>query len=271
MTHWVLYVAPLVVASLVMVLAFVGCSFHGAAVTDTTPDDYKNELLSQASLVSYWRLDEQQGDTVAHDSKGPFDGFYAGGVTLGTISGLVMNVNDTAAEFDGSSAYVHRSYRPELNPPHFTVEALVKLDGGDNQFRAVVSSRDIQAGNAFGYILYASDQNVWEAWVGDGTTAFKRVPGGAVMNGITTFLAMTYDGTTLRLYVNPADVTPYAAALSYQPNTNRELRIGAGANEAAAPQYFFPGVIDEVAVYNEALPHETLQLHTMMALGGMKP
>lgn len=270
MTHWVLFAAPLVVASLVMLLAFVGCSFHGAAIEPTTPDDYTHEVADDANVVSYWRLGEAAGQSTAKDAKGLADGTYAGGVTLGT-RGFVQNDADTAVTFDGTSGYVQVPHKSELNPGHFTVEALVKLDGGQNLDRAVVSSRDIQGGNVSGYILYATAQNRWEAWVGDGTTGFKMLPGSGVTLGMTTFLAMTYDGTTLRLYVNPAAETTFALAVSYQPNVNQGLLIGAGANEAAAPLYFFPGVIDEVSVYKEALDHMTLEKHHMMALGGMKP
>jgi Concanavalin A-like lectin/glucanases superfamily len=270
MTHWVLLVAPLVVASLVMLLGFVGCSFHpGAAMVPTTPNDYHNVVTGDPNVVSYWRLGEPAGQTTAKDVKGLADGDYVGGVTLGT-TGLMQNDGDTAVTFNGSSGYVRVPHRNELNPTHFTVEALVTLNGGAGSFRAVVSSRDIQAGNVFGYILYASDQNLWEAWVGDGTSGWKVLQGGEAADG-THFLAMTYDGTTLKLHVDPVVETTHVQTYSYQPNTNQELRIGAGANESASPLYFFPGVIDDVAVYGEALTPQTLELHYMMSLGGTKP
>ena len=53
-------------------------------------------------------------------------------------------------------------------------------------------------------------------------------------------------------------VMSQAATLS--PNTARPLRIGAGATESAG-DYWFPGTVDEVAVYNAALPAATVQQH----------
>jgi hypothetical protein len=75
---------------------------------------------------------------------------------------------------------------------------------------------------------------------------------------------MTYDGTTLKLYVDPAEGDPDttdATETAYMPNTTNELRIGAGANESTPPLFFWDGVLDEVAVYNEALDFLTLQKH----------
>lgn len=267
MSHWILLVAPLVLASFVMLFAFVGCFLDstGLAMGET----YDDAVTSNQYAVGYWRLGEAAGATTAVDSKGDHDGTYVGGVTLGQ-PGLLTGDADTAAQFDGSTGYVSVPRTDDsLNPAKFTVEAFVTVTGNENQYRAVVSSRDIGEGAiTFGYTLYASDQNKWEAWVGDGVgTAWQVVPGPDVERG-QHYVAMTYDGTTLKLYVDPGEgATPASEDVPYQPNTANELRIGAGANEGD-PLYFFNGVIDEVAVYNIDLPLETLQSHFNLASTG---
>jgi hypothetical protein len=52
------------------------------------------------------------------------------------------------------------------------------------------------------------------------------------------------------------------------PQTANELRIGAGRNELVDPQYFFNGVIDEVAVYNVDLGFDVIQTHFELATEG---
>jgi hypothetical protein len=276
MTHWVLLAAPLVLASFVLVLAFVGCgepfeSGPGSEPpgTDGPPDEtppetkYSNAVTETPGLVGYWRLGEDPGAAKAVDLVGGNDGTYNGGVTL-KVPGLVANDTDTAAQFDGSTGYVNVPFAPSLNPAAFTVEAIVSVIGSDAVYRAVVSSRDESMGAPFGYALYANQDGKWEAWLGDGSAPPKGQPliGLDVTPG-THYLAMTYSGSMLNLYVD-ADA-PVSAQLQYQPNTTGELRIGAGG--PAAPDLFFNGVIDEVALYETELDPATVQAHFKLATG----
>ena len=73
-----------------------------------------------------------------------------------------------------------------------------------------------------------------------------------------THLVGTYDGTTLRLYVNGALVS--SNTVTYTPNTTRPLRVAAGRTELSA-QYLLPGRVDEVAVYGSALSAARVQAH----------
>ncbi|HEX8065966.1 MAG TPA: LamG domain-containing protein [Thermoleophilaceae bacterium] len=265
MTHWAILVAPLVLASFVMLFAFVGCGLDSSGLGGV--EEYATDVTDNSNSISYWRLGEAAGATTAADSKNGNPGTYTGGVTLGS-PGLVVNDTNTAATFDGSTGFVEVPRKDDsLNPPAFTVEALVNVAGGDGQFRAVVSSRDVDADtNRLGYILYANDQNKWEAWVGDGT-AWHQVTGPDVTPGVH-YVAMTYDKTTLKLYVDPLEDAPATMDVPYQPNATRGLRIGAGANESDPPLYFFNGVIDEVAVYDAPLSFNVLKAHFQLARTG---
>jgi hypothetical protein len=280
MSHWVLLVAPLVLASFVLLFAFVGCGLNtqgtgngnGNGNGNGTPPEKYTDLVKK-DAVSYWRLGDPAGATKAVDSKDGNDGTYSpGGVTL-EQAGLVKGDTDTAAQFDGSTGYVSVPHNDDsLNPAKFTVEALVDVGGGDGQRRTVVSSRDVGADvQMFGYVLYASDQNKWEASVGDGASQVAGVVSGPDVTPGTHYLAMTYNGTTLKLYVDPKDDSPATADLFYERNTARELRIGAGGNESATPLDFFNGVIDEVAVYDTDLDFGTIQKHFALATTGAAP
>jgi hypothetical protein len=267
MSYSVLLVAPLVLASFVMLLAFVGCGLNAEGEeAGKGPKTYKDLVIQNDYSVGYWRLGERQGPT-ADDSKDGHDGEYKGTVTFAE-PGLLAGDSDTAVKFDGSTGYVSVPYNAELNPAKFTVEAIVNGSGSEGLYGAVVSSRD-EDGDAqkSGYILYATPEQKWEAWVGDGSVGDWQIASGGDVKPDKHYLAMTYDGTTLKLYVDPTADTPGVAVI-YVPQTANELRIGAGRNELVDPQYFFNGVIDEVAVYNVDLDFSVIQKHFEVATKG---
>jgi hypothetical protein len=79
---------------------------------------------------------------------------------------------------------------------------------------------------------------------------------GLISTGTAYHVVGTFDGATTRLYVNGAEVAS-AAYTTPAPVTGTELTIGSydgGAN-------FFHGVVDEVAVYNQALTPQAIQRH----------
>ena len=72
--------------------------------------------------------------------------------------------------------------------------------------------------------------------------------------GVWSHLASTYDGTTLRLYVNGTQVSQLAASGSILTSTS-PLRIGGNGIWCE----WFNGLIDEVRVYNRALSAAEIQ------------
>jgi hypothetical protein len=147
----------------------------------------------------------------------------------------------------------------------------------------VVFSRSNDAANhTLGYniFLHGSD---FVARAGTGTTQLARVtvPARAVANGGPYYLALTYDGTTLTLYVNPVDhfdpANPGATAqqqastaITYAPNTSADFLIGASNFPGPAEHFFFPGIISDVAVYNVALDFSKIQEHYAVMMMGFK-
>jgi hypothetical protein len=69
-----------------------------------------------------------------------------------------------------------------------------------------------------------------------------------VPTGSWTFLTETYDGTTLRLYVNGTQASSKAVTGS-MPNSTGPLKIGGNSLWAE----WFSGLVDNVRVYNRAL------------------
>src|SRR5205807_1730173 len=89
------------------------------------PPAYRDAVLGQGGLVSYWRLGEGSG-TTALDSKGSSNGTYSS-VTLGS-SGAVVHDPDTAASFNGSTSKI--SLQALSAVTDFSVEGWTNLASG---------------------------------------------------------------------------------------------------------------------------------------------
>ena len=215
---------------------------------------YSGAVLADSPLA-YWRLGEASGTTAADASGNNRTGSYLNTPSLGAPGALTGDSN-SAVSFNGVDEYVNVPYLAALNPSAFTIEAWAYPTGGQGTFRSIVTSRDYAPGAAKGYVLYAAPDNTWQLWTGAG--GWNVVYGPSIVLNQWTHLVGTYDGTTLRLYVNGALVS--SNTVTYTPNTTRPLRVAAGRTELSA-QYLLPGRVDEVAVYGSALSAARVQAH----------
>ena len=74
--------------------------------------------------------------------------------------------------------------------------------------------------------------------------------------GTTYHIVATYNGSTMRLYVNGAEVGTGRAKTGNMRNSAQPLRIGAFSSAD-----YWDGAIDEAAVYSTALPAATILAH----------
>ena len=174
------------------------------------------------------------------------------------LPGALVGSANTAVGFDGLTEHVQVPYAAALNGAQFTVEAWAFVTGGQGTSRSVVTSRDSATGNRRGFALYADNNNVWSFWLGTGTDVWHAVFGPSVVLNTWTHLVATFDGSTARLYVN--GVLVGSLATGYATNAVRPLRIATGTTEGA-PNFYFPGMVDEVAMYTGALADTRIQAH----------
>lgn len=270
MTTLILAGVPLAALAIVLLLGFVGCT--GDEFTSSAPPHFDDVVSALPSLVSFWHLGEPSGPT-AVDSKDGHDGTYQSAPVAADLVHQSAGAPGTIA-FDQPSlisnepakrsirvngGYSEIPFSTDLNTPHFTIQAfaLTEWTAADPAaYRCVIFSEESAAGVRRGYSLYANPDNTWEVFIGDGTTFNSVAADGPITLGTTDYVAATYDGTTLTLYVN--NETRGSAALAFQPNTGLPLAIGQALPGAFNPAYPFVGRLEEVAYYNDVLDHATI-------------
>lgn len=150
--------------------------------------------------------------------------------------------------FDGAKDYIQVDLSPlnPLNPEQFTVSLWAKVTGGQGTYRSVITSR--MGEPCGGYTIYAGKDDKWQFSIGNGST-HAQVIGSEVVLNTWTHLAATYDGSEMKLYINGKQAG--STKSEFVPNKSCPLRIGAG-NTEGNPDYFFPGEITEVRIWNQA-------------------
>jgi len=229
------------------------------------PTEPYSQIVKNDGPVAYWRLGETSG-TTAVDEMGVHPGTYMNGVILG-VPGAIANDSDTAAQFSAAAhTKVEVPYSPDLNTDQFTIECWAMVTGGQGTYRSPVTSRADFPQR--GYIIYAAMNDTWQLWLGTGN-GWGHVVGPAVELNKWYHLVGTYDGSVARFYVNGRLVGQ--GEMSFSPNDEAVFRIGAGATENPDGNYFFEGVVDEVACYNKVLTPVQILTHYAAGQPPLKP
>ncbi|MDZ7620576.1 MAG: LamG domain-containing protein, partial [Patescibacteria group bacterium] len=176
--------------------------------------------VAASGPIAYWRLGEQAG-TTAYNAVDvtKYAGTYGNVILRQTATAFADDI-DTAASFANATAKVTVNYNADLNPADsFAVEAWARVDGGEGDYRTVLSSRS-SSGGTYGFTIYANQSNQWEFRTGGGlgATAWTETAGSAVVGGQWAHVVGVYDATAQaqRFYVNGAMVASKSGVL-YAP------------------------------------------------------
>jgi PKD repeat protein len=206
-----------------------------------------------SGLVAAYGFDEGSG-TAAADSSGKGNS--------GVVSGATWTTGHSggALAFDGSSDWVTVADSASLDlTSGMTLEAWVRPSALGASWRSVLFK---EQGGGMVYSLYANDGSQPRTQVNIGGEKNAVGTSGLPVNA-WTHLAGTYDGTTLRLYVNGTLVTSTTVGGSI-PTSTGPLRIG---GDSIWPEWF-AGSIDDVRVYNRPLSASEIQTDMATPVGG---
>lgn len=202
-------------------------------------------LFSDANLVAYYKLED------VNDSKGSY--------TLTNNNTVAFN----AAKFNNGADFGASNTNKSLS-----INSDLSIQGGNISVSFWVKNYSNPSTGAFTYFMTNNDTNDVEYSIfyqynggtyrlnfdryknpdSAGTDVFYNVDLGT---SLFNHIVATYDGTTMRLYLNGIEVGNTPASGTGSGTTTTKTSIGA-RNDGLA-NYFSKSIIDDVAIFNRAL------------------
>lgn len=228
----------------------IAASYVDAAPATATI--YRDVVLADAPLA-YYRMGDVSGAITDSSGNGRTGGSASGSATYGAASLLTNESTDPSMDFSGG--YVDTPYASWMDTTALTVECWVRVDTGTQ--RGMVDRDD-------------GSQRVFQWRINTKAEAVVFNSGGSnagcsgattLVNGVTYHVAFTYDGTTIRVYVNGVldGSTAFAGPLAVK---TARMAIGVLRAGGGSPVTWpMDGRIDEVAIYGTALSASRLYAH----------
>jgi len=219
-------------------------------------DTYR-DLVMANSPCNYWRLGEASGNAI--DERGEHDLTWTG-TPVYEATGALVNDADTAMTLDGATEYANKAvtnYRS--GDQQGAIEFWFSSAHGSATGAHAVSSMD--TAGATNFLVVGLYSGLVQIVVNNGSATVLRTD--ATFNDSTWHHAcITSSGTAYSIYVDGVlqDCTGTSNGLWFNDITSRD-NIAVGAALYSSTGNYFPGSIDEVAVYDYPLSPQQIWRH----------
>jgi hypothetical protein len=221
---------------------------------------YAKAVLADTPLL-YYRFGEQDGTPARDEVSGTSVPYPVQGVTLG-VAGALTGDPSTALRLDGTGNIQLPQDTDFEGMAAFSVEAWV--------------SRDASGGNGVGFLVdhqaWSDGRRGWDLLADSNGFTFERtitVDGGTSFNssytgetavvGVWNHLVGTFDGTTMRLYVDAVRRNTYTASIALS-KIGVPFAVGKQNCTPCANTGYY-GALDELAIYKQALSEARILAH----------
>jgi alpha-mannosidase len=199
-------------------------------------------LPPPTGVAAAYRFGEGSGTSTADASPNRNDGTLVNGPTW--APGKYGN----AVNFDGADDYVRVADSASLALGRVgTLEAWVKVDRL-KRWHSVVAKGSANVDQAHNYAVEIDNANHWRCILGNGASSMTLRSSSTVKASQYYHVACTWDGTTVRLYVD--GVLNVSAAELITPTANTAF-LSIGQFGVSADR--LDGIVDEVRIYTRAL------------------
>ncbi len=182
------------------------------------------------------------------------------GLTHLTVSAQSGNTLD----FDGVNDYVDIPYNSTISNATLSVQLWVRVNTNTGNPQSIITSAASTING--GYKIYANPDGKFWLQVGNGGGTVS-VEGAAISYGVWTNIAVTYDQSFVRFYVNGVLVkTVTVSGLGANPSP-LPTRLGAGNTQGAAND-FFGGQMHELSIWGKTLSQTEVSNNMVSSLSG---
>ena len=213
-------------------------------------------LVSVDGGSHLWRLDDDPASTAAADVLGSTTGRYGGAHAAATTAPLAGQ-GATGAAFDGATSAVTLpgvADQPGTNA--YTFELWARPERVDGVYRFLISHEETVAGTREGTGVWLSKAGLgFERWSGGHSTTIDYATGLPLAKW--SYVLASYDGATMRLYVNGVQVGSKATTAPLSDVSGPTV-LGAGAGASTG---FYAGDLADAALYPLALARAHVAAH----------
>lgn len=240
-----------------------GAPVQSAQQADAPLTNFAATVLADRP-VAYYRFNETQGSPTVQDSSGHNHSgtVSAQGVRLGVST---AGQSDAAAEFEGLDD--GRIVVPEtqlLSPTRISIEALISWHGPNPYQQRIVEKSYSGASPTwptYGLSVKPDGSVLFELTITTRNEPVGLTSRGKVTIGVPVHLVGTYDGSTLGLYIDGVLDNSTVVKGDIFMSFGQSSDIGIG-NQVGRTRPF-KGLIDEVAIYDRALPADRIRAHAL--------
>jgi hypothetical protein len=192
-------------------------------------------------LVAAYAFNEGSGSTATDAS---------GSGNAGTLSGTTRTTGKYggALSFNGTSDRVNVPDANSLDLNRFTISAWVRPAVAQSGWRTAVMKEIPSSGLAYALYTNGTSPAAPSVYLDNGTEVGTGTGPSSLPVGAWSYVTGSYDGTTLRLYVDGVLKASKASTGTTKSSTG-QLRIGGNTIWGE----WFNGALDEIRIYNRAL------------------
>ena len=210
-------------------------------------------------MVAHWDFNGNTNDVTGNNLHAtPFNITYAQGM---------QGLNNTAAQFNGTSSYALVPYDSKMNLSTYTLCAIIKINGfyqGTCQGNFILFRGSEGQSGSYGFGYFDNAYNSCSAF--DPTKHVFYGQAGNSIGNINDFqsnikaqtgqwycLCVVYDGSTIKTYVNSTLASTLNITSGTLGTSSNPIGIGKYLNGGTSYPYWINGLIDDLRLYNRAL------------------
>jgi len=203
--------------------------------------------------VGYWNFDEKTGTTTYDTSGNGLSGSFGNG-SIPSYPTWANGKVGGALSFDGTNDYVYVADNATLDPSvGMSLSTWIKLNAlpssGSKDYIIIDKWSGTGDQRSYEWDVLKADNKVYFYSTPDGTTTKTVTSDSALVTNTWYHLEVTYDGTTIKMYVNGVQQSSTTTTTSIYPSTTNFV---IGGNDGGATANPFNGIIDDVRIYNYA-------------------